>query len=48
MDWPRARNPARLGSFWSDGVPQNALMELLRAHEWRDVEFKEAQRELGH
>ena len=27
-------------------MTQNALIELLRAHEWRDVEFKEAQREV--
>ena len=25
-------------------MTQNELMELLNAHEWRDVEFKEAQR----
>ena len=28
----------------SDGMTQDELIELLRAHEWRDVEFKEAQR----
>ena len=27
-------------------MTQNELMELLKAHEWRDVEFKEAQREV--
>ena len=27
-------------------MTQDELMELLRAHEWRDVEFKEAQREV--
>ena len=27
-------------------MTQNELMELLKAHEWCDVEFKEAQREV--
>ncbi len=29
---------------WSGGMTQDELMKMLRAHEWRDVEFKEAQR----
>ena len=33
------------GERWppNDGMTQDELIELLRAHEWRDVEFKEAQ-----
>ena len=32
------------GAHRVDGMTQDELIELLRRHEWRDVEFKEAQR----
>lgn len=34
------------GSSWNDAVTQEELIELLGSYEWRDVEFKEARRDV--
>ena len=32
--------------YWNEDMTQEELLELLKGHEWRDIEFKEAQRDV--